>query len=77
MGKKVTHVLVPKHELLSEKEVNKLITDYNIIKEQLPSIMLNDPALSELEVKAGDVVKITRENPITGTSYAYRLIVNP
>ncbi len=77
MGKKVKHVLVPKHELLSEKEVNKLITDYNIIKEQLPSIMLNDPALSELEVKAGDVVKITRENPITGTSYAYRLIVNP
>jgi DNA-directed RNA polymerase subunit H len=68
------HVMVPKHELLPEKEVKELLEQFNITKAQLPSILISDPALKGPDVKNGDVIKITRENPVTGTSYAYRVI---
>jgi DNA-directed RNA polymerase subunit H len=68
------HLMVPKHELLPEKWVNELLDQFNITKAQLPSILISDPALKGEDVKNGDVIKITRENTVTGTSYAYRVI---
>ncbi len=68
------HVMVPKHELLPEKEVDKMLKELNVSRIQLPTILIADPALQGLDVKNGDVIRITRENPVTGTSYAYRLV---
>ena len=66
--------MVPKHEVLPGKEVKELLEKFNITNAQLPSIFISDPALKGLDVKEKDIIKVTRENPVTGTSYAYRVI---
>jgi len=43
--KPLDHVLVPKHELLSKKDLEKLLEKYNITLLQLPKISKGDPAM--------------------------------
>ena len=74
MDKVLKHEMVPKHEVLPEKEAEELLKKYNISSAQLPIILITDPALKGLEVKNGDVVRVTRENPVTGRSYIFRLV---
>jgi len=69
------HVLVPKHEVLDEESVKKVLEKYNILKKDLPRILENDTALKEVIVKKGDVIKITRTSPVIGTSIYYRVVV--
>ena len=66
------HVLVPKHAKLSEKEKDELFKRYNITLRELPKILKDDPALASLDVKPGDVIKITRKSPTAGESVFYR-----
>jgi len=68
------HELVPKHEILPEKESEKLLKDLNISKKQLPKIKLSDPAIKETEAKAGDIIKITRKSLVAGESIYYRVV---
>ncbi|KAA0000882.1 MAG: DNA-directed RNA polymerase subunit H [Thermoplasmata archaeon] len=70
------HKLVPHHEILKEKEVEKLLRTYNIRKENLPRILTTDPVVQAIGAKEGDVIKIVRESPTAGTSVAYRLVVS-
>ena len=67
-----THVLMPKHTKLSDKEKDQLFSNYKITFNELPRIMKTDPALSQLDVKEGDVIKITRKSVTSGTSIYYR-----
>ncbi len=69
------HVLVPNHIVLSTEEVEKVLRELNAARDQLPRIKVSDPALRNLEVKVGDVVKIVRESPTMGKSIAYRVVV--
>ena len=61
-----SHVLMPKHEKLSEKEKQELFGKYYISLKELPRIKKDDPALASLNVKAGDVIKIIRSSPTAG-----------
>jgi DNA-directed RNA polymerase subunit H len=70
------HVLVPEHSKLSDKEKKELFEKHNIQFIHLPKIFITDPALRELQVKEGDVVKIVRKSPTTGQSVFYRGIIN-
>jgi DNA-directed RNA polymerase subunit H len=70
------HLLVPKHTKLSEKEKAELFKKYNISGDELPGISKNDAAIAELNVKAGDVVKIVRQSTTAGTALFYRVVVN-
>ncbi len=54
------HILQPKHSKLSEKESEKILSDLNISKAQLPKIFLTDSALPEGCV-VGDIIKIERK----------------
>lgn len=74
--KRLNHVMVPYHEILSEEETEKLLNKYNISKIQLPKIFIDDPALKGLNAKVGDVIKITREDPVVGKNIAYRVVVD-
>jgi DNA-directed RNA polymerase subunit H len=71
----LNHVNVPKHELLPDDEVKALLKQFGIVKEQLPKIRSNDPAVQVIDGKAGQVVKVIRRSPTAGTATAYRLIV--
>lgn len=69
------HILVPKHEILKEEEVEELLRLLGVSKEQLPKIKASDPIIKEIGAKPGDVVKITRKSPTAGVSIFYRLVV--
>lgn len=70
------HVLVPKHEILSEKEAKEMLMAYNIQKEQLPKILVDDPCARILGAKPGQVLKITRRSIGTASvSVGYRVVV--
>jgi DNA-directed RNA polymerase subunit H len=68
------HELVPKHSKLSEKETKELFEKYSIEILNLPRIFKNDPAIQELDIKEGDIVKISRKSPTAGETVFYRRV---
>ena len=71
-----THILVPKHEKISEKEKEELFAKYKISVKELPRISTTDSALVGLDAKVGDVIKITRKSPTAGNTVYYRGVSN-
>ncbi len=69
------HELVPKHEVLSEEEANKILEKLNITKGQLPKILITDPVVKKLKTDVGAVIKISRTSRTAGTSTFYRVVV--
>ena len=69
------HELVPKHAKLSEKEGKELFEKYAIELQNLPRIYMTDPAIQNLDVKDGDIVKISRKSPTAGETVFYRRVV--
>ncbi len=68
------HILVPKHEKISEKQKQELLKLHNCKESDLPKMKINDIAIAEMSPKAGDVFKITRKNE--GSSVFYRVVVD-
>ncbi len=68
------HFLVPKHEILSEKEKEEVLKKYNISEKQLPKILYSDPIIKEIGAKVGDLIKITRNSRVAGKTIYYRLV---
>lgn len=73
--KPIEHVMVPDHEILDGNEVDKILAEYNIEKEQLPKIYVSDPAAVSIKAKIGDVIRITRQSPTAGRSVFYRMVI--
>lgn len=69
------HILVPKHMIMDEKEVEELLSKYNISKKQIPQIKIKDSAIKNLNTKGGDIIKIIRKSPVQGKSIFYRVVV--
>lgn len=69
------HELVPKHEILNEKEKEELLKKYGITLRQLPRILISDPMVKVLNAKIGDVIKIIRKSPTAGETVYYRVVV--
>ena len=69
------HLLVPKHEVLSQKEVEKVLKEFEITPDQLPKILVHDPCVKLIGAKVGDIVKIERESPTAGVSVVYRRVM--
>ena len=69
------HRLVPKHRIMSEKEVEELLKKYGITKDKLPKILASDPVIKAIGAKVGDVIEITRKSPIAGQTKYYRVVV--
>lgn len=70
------HHLVPKHEILNEKEKEEFIENLEYDEENLPKILLKDPVVKEIGAKEGDILKITRESQTAGVFITYRLVVD-
>ena len=69
------HVYVPKHEIMSKKEAQKVLEQFNCKPTELPLIFVTDPAILGLGVKPGDMIKITRKSGTAGQSIYYRYVV--
>ena len=69
------HVYVPKHEIITKKEAQKVLDDFNCKPTELPLIFVTDPAIVGLGVKPGDMIKITRKSGTAGQSIYYRYVV--
>lgn len=70
-----THQLICKHSKVADAEKGSLLKRYEITQQDLPKIMLQDPAIKNLGAKAGDVIKIERESKTAGKSAYYREVV--
>ncbi len=68
------HNLVPKHEVMDQEAVEALFVQFKVSPQNLPVIFVNDPALSRLDAKMGDIIKITRRSPTAGVAIFYRRV---
>lgn len=69
------HVLVPKHEILTPEEREKVLAQYRVKPYQLPQIKASDPAVKAIGAKPGDIIRIIRKSPTAGEHIAYRYVV--
>lgn len=69
------HEFVPKHEIITEEEREKLLAEYKVHPYQLPEIKASDPAITAIGAKSGDIVRIVRKSPTAGKYVAYRYVV--
>ncbi|MEM7816103.1 MAG: DNA-directed RNA polymerase subunit H [Candidatus Aenigmatarchaeota archaeon] len=68
------HRLVPKHEILSQKEKKELLEKMKVSEKQLPKILDSDPVVKKIGAKPGDLIKITRKSQTAGESVYYRIV---
>jgi len=77
---KTKHILVPQHILLTEKEKEKVLRQYNCSVKQLPRIIITrtiktryvDPIAKYYGANPGDVFKIIRKSETGGEYISYR-----
>ncbi len=69
------HKLVPKHEILTPEEREKVLAQYRVKPYQLPQIKASDPAAKAIGAKPGDILRIIRKSPTAGEHIAYRYVV--
>jgi DNA-directed RNA polymerase subunit H len=69
------HVLVPKHEKLSDKEKEEVLEQYHSSIDDFPRILKKDPAIAGMNVKFGDLIRITRKSSTAGQTIFYRVVV--
>lgn len=67
--------LVPKHEVLNPENTEELLNKLRVKRELLPKIKRDDPAIKKIDIQVGDIIKITRHNPIIGESLYYRVVI--
>jgi len=70
------HLLIPKHSKLNDKQKEKLLEQYDVSQKELPKILKSDSAIQALNVKPGDVIRITRDSMTAGESIFYRVVVD-
>lgn len=70
------HILVPKHTKVGEREKKELLDKYSTTLREFPKILITDPALEDLSVKEGDIIKIERQSATAGQTLFYRRVVN-
>ena len=75
-GKKYNHILIPKHEKISEKQKQDLLREHNCSEDKLPKISIQDSAISDSSPKPGDVYRITRNSEKEKSVIFYRVVVN-
>ncbi len=69
------HIYVPKHEIMTKKEAQIVLDEFNCKPTELPLIFVTDPAILGLGVKPGDMIRITRKSGTAGESIYYRYVV--
>jgi DNA-directed RNA polymerase subunit H (RpoH/RPB5) len=71
----IDSIYVPKHILLSSDEENTMLTEYDVMKKDLPRIFDTDPISKYYNAKIGQIFRIQRPSETTGYSNYYRIVV--
>jgi DNA-directed RNA polymerase subunit H (RpoH/RPB5) len=69
------HVLVPKHEIVSEEELKEVSKRYHAEPYQFPWIKVNDPIAIILGARRREVIKVTQDSATAGKSISYRYVI--
>jgi len=69
------HIYQPKHEILPKDLAEEVLRKFNARPSQLPYITTTDKGIEDLDVRPGDIIKITRKSPTAGESVYYRYVV--
>jgi DNA-directed RNA polymerase subunit H len=69
------HVYQPKHEILPKDQSEEILKKYNAKTSQIPYILVSDKGIEDLDVRPGDIIKITRKSTTAGESVYYRYVV--
>ena len=69
------HIYQPKHEILPKDLAEEVLLKFNARPSQLPYITTTDKGIEDLDVRPGDIIKITRKSPTAGESVYYRYVV--
>lgn len=69
------HIYQPRHEILPKNEAEIILKKFNVRTNQLPYILTSDKGLEDLDIRPGDIIKITRKSPTAGESVYYRYVV--
>ena len=75
------HTMVPRHELLTDEETDKVLKRLKITRDQLPKIKDSDAAIKTLkaalnmDVPEKSVVRIIRDSQTAETAEVYRLVI--
>jgi DNA-directed RNA polymerase subunit H (RpoH/RPB5) len=70
-----SHVLVPRHEIVTAEDKEKLLNEYRVQPYQVPRLKASDPGAKAIGAKPGDVVRIIRDSPTAGKYTSYRYVV--
>ena len=68
------HLLVPKHEIMTEEEISEEFSDVDYDFKDLPKIRANDPVVEAIGAEPGNVLRITRESQTAGVFVTYRIV---
>ena len=68
------HMLVPKHEIMTEEEISEEFSDVDYDFKDLPKIRANDPVVEAIGAEPGNVLRITRESQTAGVFITYRIV---
>ena len=75
------HDDVPEHHLVEVEDEERILSQYNVGKDQLPKIRKTDPCVKILEeikgidIDEGRLIRIVRPHSVSGVSVAYRVVV--
>ena len=68
------HMLVPKHEIMTDDEISDEFSDVDYDFKDLPKIKSNDPVVKAIGAEAGNVLRITRDSQTAGVFVTYRIV---
>ncbi len=71
----VSHIAVPKHEMLNEEETQLFLKEYLLKKREIPKMFISDPVSKYFNAKVGQVFRIIRPSEVTGQSIYYRMVI--
>jgi DNA-directed RNA polymerase subunit H (RpoH/RPB5) len=71
----VSHIAVPKHEMLNEEETQIFLKEYLLKKREIPKMFIGDPVSKYFNAKVGQVFRIIRPSEVTAQSIYYRMVI--
>ena len=68
------HMLVPKHEIMTEEEISDEFSDVDYDYKNLPKIRSDDSVVEAIGAEPGNILRITRESQTAGKFVTYRIV---